>query len=193
MQTDTSPRLPQTSHERRHHRLMFDAKKVLTLWTLLGGAVAVLLWGFFSFPRKLSSCFVFILVTVTRTARNKTCDDEVKLCPKDWNKLRQNCFSRIQHKNSWLTANDTCELHDATLAVFIDKTEVGNFDESNTGDENILDWTAQTKFIRNLGLDKWKHEIQDHGQCAFVHQKGIDSTSCEDQKEFICTREGQCP
>jgi hypothetical protein len=32
----------------------------------------------------------------------------------------------------------------------------GNFDESNTGDENILDWTAQTKFIRNLGLDKWK-------------------------------------
>jgi hypothetical protein len=32
--------------------LCTDAKKVLTLWTLLGGAVAVLLWGFFSFPRK---------------------------------------------------------------------------------------------------------------------------------------------
>ncbi|NP_950199.1 C-type lectin-like receptor 2m [Mus musculus] len=189
MQTDTSPRLPQTSHERRHHRLMFDAKKVLTLWTLLGGAVAVLLWGFFSFPRKF---------TVTRTARNKTCDDEVKLCPKDWNKLRQNCFSRIQHKNSWLTANDTCELHDATLAVFIDKTEVeilmNQIQEMKTywiglHRQNLLGiwvWTNGSKY-NNL------HEIQDHGQCAFVHQKGIDSTSCEDQKEFICTREGQCP
>ncbi|XP_021021546.1 C-type lectin domain family 2 member F-like [Mus caroli] len=189
MLTDTSPRLPQTSHELRHRRLMFDSKKVLTLWTLLGGAVAVLLWGFFSFPRKF---------TVTRTARNKTCEDGVKLCPKDWNKLRRNCFSSIQHKSSWLTANDTCELHDATLAVFIDKTELeilmNQMQEMKTywiglHRQNLLGiwvWTNGSKY-NNL------HDIQDHGQCAFVHQKGIDSTNCEDQKEFICTREGQCP
>ncbi|XP_052030956.1 C-type lectin domain family 2 member D3-like isoform X2 [Apodemus sylvaticus] len=115
MLTDTSLRLSQTSHVRRHHRLTFDAKKVLTLWTLLGGAVAVLLWGFFSFPKKFS---------VTRLSRNKTCDDEVKMCHGGWNKAGRNCFSFNQHKNSWITSKDYCKIYDATLAVFNNKAEL---------------------------------------------------------------------
>ncbi|EDM01750.1 similar to CD69 antigen (p60, early T-cell activation antigen) (predicted) [Rattus norvegicus] len=55
MQTESSLRLSQSSH----HRLTFDLKKVVTLWILVIGVIAVLLWGFFSFPKKLSSCPVF--------------------------------------------------------------------------------------------------------------------------------------
>ncbi|XP_031239461.1 early activation antigen CD69-like isoform X2 [Mastomys coucha] len=115
MLTDAPPGQSQTNHVHRHHRSSFDAKKLLTLWTLLGGAVAVLLWGFISFPKKF---------TFTRLGKNKTCDDEIKMCSGEWHKLRRNCFSSTQHKNSWLTAKDLCKLHDGTLAVLNDKSEM---------------------------------------------------------------------
>ncbi|XP_028640738.1 early activation antigen CD69-like [Grammomys surdaster] len=188
MLADTSLRLSQTSHERRRHRLTLDAKKVLTLWTLIGGAVAVLLWGLYSFPRKY---------TVTRLSRNKTCDDEVRLCIGGWNKLRRNCFSRAEHKNSWSTAKENCKLHGATLALFNDNTEleillkqmhemqtywIGLHRKNTLG---IWFWTNGSKY-NDL------YEIQDHGQCAFIHQYGIDSTHCDELKDYICTREGRC-
>ncbi|XP_034367899.1 C-type lectin domain family 2 member F-like isoform X2 [Arvicanthis niloticus] len=188
MRADTSFRLSQTNHRPRHRRLTFDAKKVLTLWTLLVGAVAVLLWGLFSFPKK---------ITVTRLSKNKTCDDEVRICIGGWNKLRRNCFSHVNHKNSWVTATEYCKLHDATLALFNDKTELETvmkqmhemqtywigLDRKNA--LGIWFWTNGSKY-NNL------YEIQDHGPCAFIHQYGIDSTQCDELKEYICTREGKC-
>ncbi|KAL6083349.1 hypothetical protein STEG23_036919, partial [Scotinomys teguina] len=90
-------------------------KKLLTLWTLLCGGVVILLWGFFSFPKKFGT---------TRRIRNKTCDDEIKICMNSWNKINQNCFFIFQHKNSWLTAQENCERYEASLVKFNTKNEL---------------------------------------------------------------------
>ncbi|OBS57559.1 hypothetical protein A6R68_11320, partial [Neotoma lepida] len=170
--------------------LCADAKKLLTLWTLLCGGVAILLWGFFSFPKKFGA---------TRTMRNKTCDDEVKICPNTWNKINQNCFFIFQHKNSWLTAQENCEHYDATLAKFNNKIEM----------EALMSHMKTLQSSSWIGLNKrsvhklwvWTDgseydnlkNIQDHGDCAFIHKNGIDSTNCDDLKDYICSKAGQCP
>ncbi|XP_036037856.1 C-type lectin domain family 2 member F-like [Onychomys torridus] len=167
-----------------------DGKKLLTLWTVLCGGVIVLLWGFFSLPRKFGS---------TRAVRNKTCDDEVKICMNSWNKLNQNCFFIFQHKNSWLTAQETCQNYDATLVKFNNKNEL----------ETLMNHIQALRSSAWIGLNKrnirkswvWTDgsrynnlkPIQEHGDCAFIHKNGIDSTSCDDLKDYICSKTGQCP
>lgn len=76
------------------------------------------------FSLTVSSCHVFILVGATRTVRNKTCEDEMKICMNSWNKLNQNCFFIFQHKNSWLTAQETCQHYEGDLVKFNDKIEL---------------------------------------------------------------------
>ncbi|XP_041910517.1 ladderlectin-like isoform X2 [Arvicola amphibius] len=115
MMVENLYRASQTSHVSGHHRTTFDAKKLLTLWTLLCGGVVVLLWGFFSFPRKFG---------ITRVTRNKTCDDEAKICMNAWHKINQNCFFLIQHENSWPVAKETCGNLEADLAKFNTKNEL---------------------------------------------------------------------
>ncbi|XP_026632903.1 C-type lectin domain family 2 member E-like [Microtus ochrogaster] len=189
MMVENFYRASQTSHVSGHHRTTFDAKKLLTLWTLLCGGVVVLLWGFFSFPRKFGT---------TRITRNKTCDDEAKICMNAWHKINQNCFFLIQHENSWPVAKQNCENLEAHLAKFNKQNELEAL--MSLVNEGSSYWLGLNK--RNLDklwlwTDGTKYndlkEIHDYGECAFLHKRGIDSTTCDDLKDYICMKVGQCP
>ncbi|XP_052576751.1 C-type lectin domain family 2 member F-like [Peromyscus californicus insignis] len=180
----------QTSHLSGRHRATFDVKKLLTLWTVLCGGVVILLWGFFSFPKKFGA---------TRAVRNKTCDDEMKICMNSWNKLNQNCFFIFQHKNSWLTAQETCQHYEGTLVKFNNKIELETL-MNHVGALGSSAWIGLNKQnIRKSWVwtdgSRYNHlkTIQEHGDCAFMHKNGIDSTSCNDLKDYICSKIGQCP
>ncbi|XP_032763257.1 early activation antigen CD69-like [Rattus rattus] len=185
MQTESSLRLSQASH----HRLTFDLKKVMTLWILVVGVIAVLLWGFFSFPKKF---------TVTKQTKIEVCSDEVKICLHGWNKLNRNCFTHFSHENSWFTAKETCKFHDATLAVFNDQTELDTVMKQMEDIQTFWiglykkDFRGPWVWTNGSKYNNW-YDIQDYGHCAFLHKSGIDSTNCNDLKEYICTKEGQCP
>ncbi|XP_021079297.1 C-type lectin domain family 2 member F-like isoform X2 [Mesocricetus auratus] len=183
-------RASHTSHVLGHQRTTFDGKKLLTLWTLLCGGVVVLLWGFFSFPRKFGA---------SRVVRNKTCDDETNICTNSWLKINQNCFFLFQHKNAWLSAQENCQRYEANLAKFTTKTEL----------ETLMSHVQALRSSFWIGLNRrnlrtywvWTDEsvynnlkkVQDHGDCAFMHKNGIDSTNCDDLRDYICSKVGQCP
>ncbi|XP_051029037.1 C-type lectin domain family 2 member F [Phodopus roborovskii] len=167
-----------------------DGKKLLTLWTLLCGGVIVLLWGFFSFPRRFGA---------TRIIRNKTCEDEAKICMNSWHKINKNCFFLFQHKNAWLSAQENCQRYEANLAKFDTKMEL----------EALMSHVETLRSSFWIGLNRrnfrkfwvWADEsiynnlkkVQDHGDCAFLHKNGIDSTNCDDLRDYICSKVGQCP
>uniref|UniRef100_A0A8C2M1E5 C-type lectin domain family 2, member m n=1 Tax=Cricetulus griseus TaxID=10029 RepID=A0A8C2M1E5_CRIGR len=183
-------RASQTSHAPGHHRATFDGKKLLTLWTLLCGGVVVLVWAFFTLPRKFGNA---------RVIRNKTCDDEVKICSSTWLKINQNCFFLFQHKNAWLSAQENCQHYEANLAKFTTKMEL----------ETLMRHVQSLRSSFWIGLNRrnlrrfwvWTDEsiynnvkeVQDHGDCAFMHKSGIDSTNCDELRDYICSKLGQCP
>ncbi|XP_051011627.1 C-type lectin domain family 2 member F-like [Acomys russatus] len=165
-------------------------KKLMSLWFLIIGVVAVLLWGLFSFPRKSE---------VTRLIRNKTCGEEAKICMNSWKKLNQNCFFLFHHKSSWLSALENCQNYDGTLAKFNNKIELDTLmNHVKVGSSSY--WIGLNK--RNL-LRMWvwtdgsKYNnlmrIQDHGQCALMYKDGIASIHCEDLNDYICIKASQCP
>ncbi|XP_055467511.1 C-type lectin domain family 2 member G-like [Psammomys obesus] len=187
----SSQRLSHTSqtHVSGHRRTQFDGKKILTLWTLICGAVAVLLWGFFSFPRKF---------VVTRLVKNKTCDGENMICMSAWNKVNQNCFFLFHHKNTWISAEEHCIIYHGHLAKFNTKSELDIFLShvkkgqssywiglNKRNSRGIWVWTDGTKY-NNVA------RIQDHGECAFMQKNGIDSTNCDDLRDFICIKPSLC-
>nr|XP_048288272.1 C-type lectin domain family 2 member F-like isoform X2 [Myodes glareolus] len=189
MMVENLYRASQTSHVAGRHRTQFDAKKLLTVWTVICGGVVVLLWGFFSFPRKFG---------VSRMIRNKTCDDEAKICPRAWHKINQNCVFLFQHENSWPVAQENCQHLNANLAKFNNKNELESLmslvkEHSSywigLSKQNLTKfwlWTDGTRY-NNSKL------IHDYGDCAFLHKRGIDSTHCDDLRDYICMKVGQCP
>lgn len=75
----------------------------------------------------VSLCRVFISDAVLRMNRNKTCDDEAKICPRAWHKINQNCVFLFQHENSWPVAQENCRHLNANLAKFNNKNELVRF------------------------------------------------------------------
>ncbi|CAO2606838.1 C-type lectin domain family 2 member F [Lemmus lemmus] len=115
-----------------------------------------------------------------------------------WQKINQNCFLFFQHENSWPVAQENCRSLKANLAKFNNKNEL----EVLMSHVKVRSsyWIGLSK--RNLGklwlwTDGTKYndlkKIHDFGECAFLHKQGIDSTTCDDLRDYICMKEGQCP
>lgn len=87
----------------------------------------LLQWQSDSLFSQCLSCCVLISVGTSRITRNKTCDDEAKICMNAWHKINQNCFFLAQHENSWPVAKLNCGNLEAHLAKFNNKNELVRF------------------------------------------------------------------
>nr|XP_044995729.1 C-type lectin domain family 2 member F-like [Jaculus jaculus] len=145
----------------RHSPLVM-ARKMIVIWTLVCGGLILILWETVQFLHKFE---------IKNDFRNKTCLENLKLCPHGWKQVRKNCFFQSEEEDSLIR-----QLHGSSYWIGLNKHK----------SHKIWTWADESP------LNQWYH-VPDHGDCAFTHQKGLDSANYLDLKKFICSRLRYCP
>ncbi|CAK7299114.1 hypothetical protein VULLAG_LOCUS7341 [Vulpes lagopus] len=55
---------------------------------------------------------------------DNTCSEDETICPKGWNKIRNNCFFQSEYEKTWIDGQANCIAYRGSLAIFNSKNEV---------------------------------------------------------------------
>ncbi|XP_020011740.1 C-type lectin domain family 2 member F-like [Castor canadensis] len=166
----------------------FEAKKMIIISSLVCGSLAFLLWGILRFPRKFG---------ITKIFKKKACLDDERTCPQGWIQVNKNCFFHSEHETTWLNGNETCKVYFTSLAYINNEIEMDTLMESMSYPSywiglNKLNPQKIWKWANGNLFNNW-YAVEEGGDCAFLHEKGINSTNCDEIKGYICSTKSYCP
>ncbi|XP_005379001.1 PREDICTED: C-type lectin domain family 2 member F-like [Chinchilla lanigera] len=171
--------------ENRRKRRVQARRKMIILSVLLCGGLAVLLWVMLKFPKKAG---------IKRTSNN--CTDEMRVCLPDWDLISETCFFQSEHEAIWAEGQKHCRKYYASLAKIVSRTEMESVvSYLNTStywiglrkhpSDNIWRWMDGSHF------NNW-FTITGSGNCAFISDRGMGISSCNETRRFLCSRRSQC-
>ncbi|XP_077187308.1 C-type lectin domain family 2 member B-like isoform X2 [Paroedura picta] len=112
-------------------------------------------------------------------------------CPHGWIMNQESCFHVLDLEGTWEAGQRNCSSLGASLAV-IDNLEKLNSAVSHKGSFNH--WVG---LLREPG-ESWKwldgttfnnhFEVEGEGQCAYLNNGVVSSTSCSIEKKWLCSQ-----
>ncbi|XP_063094671.1 C-type lectin domain family 2 member F-like [Cavia porcellus] len=169
--------------ENRRKRLV--RRNMVILAVFLCGGLAILLWMMLRFPKR---------VGITRSGTN--CSDDTRTCPQNWDLINQTCFFESEHEVTWVEGQKLCRKHHASLAKIFSQIEI----------ESVKDYTINSTYWiglrKHISDNSWRwidgkyfnnwFNISGSGDCAFMNDDGISTSSCNDTRRYLCSRKSYC-
>ncbi|XP_038226488.1 C-type lectin domain family 2 member D-like [Dermochelys coriacea] len=138
-----------------------------------------------------------IATTATLAVRTtKSCLDyaDVPSCPDGWVGYRRQCYFFSEVERNWTASKSFCSSYSASLAGIDSGLEM-TFLLRYKG--SVYHWISLRREPSQLW--KWgngsefdnRFEVRGGGNCAYLNDIGVSSSSCETEKNWICARPGR--
>uniref|UniRef100_A0A8C3S5F3 C-type lectin domain-containing protein n=1 Tax=Chelydra serpentina TaxID=8475 RepID=A0A8C3S5F3_CHESE len=163
----------------------YGFRKTRTLKILATVTVTVLLSGLIATTAAMA----------VRTA--KPCLDcaDVPSCPDGWVGYQRQCYFFSEDERNWTASQSYCSSHGACLAGIDSGLEM-TFLLRYKG--SVYHWiglrrepSESWKWPNGTEFDNW-FEVRGGGDCAYLNDVGVSTSSCETEKNWICAKPDRC-
>ncbi|XP_027690160.2 C-type lectin domain family 2 member D [Chelonia mydas] len=123
----------------------------------------------------------------------KSCLDsaDVPSCPDGWVGYRRHCYFFSEDERNWTASQNYCSSHSASLAgidsglemtfLLRYKGSVYHWIGLRREPSQLWKWPNGTEFDNRF-------EVRGGGDCAYLNDIGVSTSSCETEKNWICAR-----
>ncbi|KAH9490404.1 hypothetical protein Btru_035117 [Bulinus truncatus] len=136
----------------------------------------------------------------TTTVPNSSSSPTPTTCPKDFTQYKTNCYSFVNHPQTWEDARKLCQAQGADLASTQDAFEIARVD-LGLYNNDIIDqawigmkynmetqqyyWTDQWPVLRTF-WSKGNPDLQTNDSCVAFSNAGWNDTSCSERLPYVC-------
>ncbi|XP_047405660.1 early activation antigen CD69-like [Sciurus carolinensis] len=137
------------------------------------------------------------MVGIKRIFKDKTCLRDLSKCPQGWNLIHKHCFLLSEYETTWISGQESCKMHYSTLAKFNFPKEMEYLMQQLKHPStywiglNKLNENKTWKWADGSVYKEW-YKIEDNGDCVYIDRRVMNSSKCEKNKKYICSKRSFC-
>ncbi|XP_059689116.1 C-type lectin domain family 2 member B-like [Gavia stellata] len=177
----TNPEMPEGMDKRTHKRL-------LDKWYAVHPACALVLAALLALILTLVAA---VAVLSGRCGGNPTVPAALVLaCPEDWVAYGKVCYHLSREEGSWEWSQEQCSSLGASLAVLRMRWEMGFLLRLKGNADYWLGLRRQGERLEWVNGSSFNHTFPVHGQgaCVYLNDDAAASSSCSQQRPYICSK-----